>query len=113
MSGNLINRLALGPCLFAGSVVLVRSFASYSKPLLTPTPVLAQCPSPTTPHLTPIKGPHQRNVQNVLPPIAKKSLEQIYFGKNPKKPEEYRGENPMNPPIVSSPLPLMCLIILM
>ncbi|KAJ1421902.1 prolyl oligopeptidase [Ochromonadaceae sp. CCMP2298] len=31
-------------------------------------------------------------------PIAKKMLDKIYFGVNPKLPDQYRGQNAMNPP---------------
>lgn len=35
-----------------------------------------------------------------LPPIAKIKPSKVYFGFNPANPSEYRGPNPMNPPLV-------------
>ena len=35
----------------------------------------------------------------VLPPVAKKIPRTVYFGKNPEKPEEFRGSDAMNPPL--------------
>jgi protease II len=38
-------------------------------------------------------------VASTLPPIAKKVPTKIYIGKNPLKPNEFRGNNIMDPPI--------------
>ena len=37
-------------------------------------------------------------LKKVLPPVAKKVPCLQYFGKHPNRPEEYRGENVMDPP---------------
>jgi len=34
------------------------------------------------------------------PPVAKKVLTNVYFGKNPAKPEQWRGDDVMDPPLV-------------
>jgi hypothetical protein len=36
----------------------------------------------------------------VLAPIAKKIAEKIFFGKSPLVPDQFRGPNPMDPPLV-------------
>ena len=37
-------------------------------------------------------------LKKVLPPVAKKVNFQQYFGKHPDRPEEYRGDDVMDPP---------------
>ncbi len=36
---------------------------------------------------------------DIQPPVAKKVDKTIYFGKNVEKTDEYRGKNPMDPPL--------------
>ena len=38
----------------------------------------------------------------MVAPVAKKLNTEVFFGKNPNKPDEFRGENAMDPPIVKN-----------
>lgn len=98
-----MNRLTIGPLLFTGSVVLVRSLASYSKYVTLST--LSSISTPQSLQQTVPDFP-----KKVTPPFAKKLVETIYFGKNIKKPDEYRGSNPMDPPIVCIYIQFKCVM---
>jgi hypothetical protein len=92
-----MNRLTAGSLLFTGSIILARLLASSrrNKRLSSPLSTVVSSSSPTV-----VRSPQK--IKKILPPVAKKCLEQIYFGIHPMKPDEYRGDNPMNPPIVSA-----------
>lgn len=88
---RLTSAAAIGPLLFSGSILLLR-WSLNSSPKST---LISSIASMSTG-----KNQIRQQMKKISPPKPKKCLEQIYFGKNLNKPEEYRGQSPMDPPIV-------------